>query len=621
MLFSFFAGKGGVGKTTCAAAEAVLFAARGRRVLAVSTDPAHSLGDALGERLSARPRRVHRGLFAAELDADRALSRWFQKRERAFRVLASRGTYLDDEDVDQLLSQSLPGVDELIGLVELTRLAAAGEYDRVVVDTAPTGHTLRLLAMPDTLARLARVLNDLQQKHRWMSQSLGGRYLPDASDAVIEGLERQAEELRALLRDPARSAFHWVMLPEELALREARDGVAGLQRLGVRVRELVVNRLTPAPRSPCALCAGRRAEEARVLRATREAFSDTPLRLVRALDEEPRGLAALRRLSSARTQAPRPGAARPQPGEGTAWVPPEGVRLLLFGGKGGVGKTTCAAACALHLARRGKRVLLLSTDPAHSLGDVLDRALSDEPRDIAERLTARELDADRAFAARREQYRRSVDELFDALRGGARFDATFDRQVVQDLIDLAPPGIDELFALFAVVEALQAGFETVVVDTAPTGHALRLLEMPEKALGWVHALLAILLKYRRVIGLGDLARTLTTTARELRDLQELLRDPARALFVPVTRAAVLPRMETERLLRALRRLGIPTGPVLVNALTPAGCGRCGRAAAVEAGEVAALRRRTPAMLATPAVAPPPRGARQLLAFGRTWASR
>ena len=621
VFFSFFGGKGGVGKTTCAAAEAVALAARGLRVLAVSTDPAHSLGDALGERLSARPRRVSRGLFAAELDADRALTRWFRQRERAFRVLASRGTYLDDEDVDQLLSQSLPGVDELIGLVELTRLSAAGEYDQVVVDTAPTGHTLRLLAMPDTLSRLARVLGDLQQKHRWMSQSLRGRYVPDSSDAVIEGLERQAGELRDLLRDPARSAFRWVMLPEELALREALDGTAGLGRLGARVGELIVNRLTPAPRAICALCAGRRAEEARVLRAARRAFAGIPLRLVPGVEKEPRGIAALRRLSSARAQPPRPGRAVRRPVQGTAWAPPDGVRLLLFGGKGGVGKTTCAAACALHLARGGKRVLLLSTDPAHSLGDVLDVSLADEPREVAARLTARELDADRAFAARREQYRRSVDDLFDALRGGARFDATFDRQVVQDLIDLAPPGIDELFALFAVVEALQGEFDAVVVDTAPTGHALRLLEMPAKALGWVHALLAILLKYRRVIGLGDLARTLTTTARELRELQDLIRDPARASFVPVTRAAALPRMETERLLRALRRLGIAAGPVLVNALTPPGCARCERVAAAEAREVGALRRRTPAMLAAPAVAPPPRGARQLLAFGRTWASR
>ncbi len=580
MLFSFFGGKGGVGKTTCAAAAAVALAARGRRVLAVSTDPAHSLGDALGDRLSAQPRRVSRGLFAAELDADRALQRWFRERERSFRVLASRGTYLDDEDVDQLLSQSLPGVDELIGLVELARLAGAGEYDEVVVDTAPTGHTLRLLAMPETLARLGRILGDLQQKHRWISQSLRGRYVPDASDAMIEGVERQAEELR------------------------------------------VVNRLTPAPRSRCALCGARRAAEARVLRAAREAFAETPLRLLPAMEGEPRGLPALRRFSSRTAQAPRAAAPVAAPSEqGNCWSPPEGVRLLLFGGKGGVGKTTCAAACALHLARGGKRVLLLSTDPAHSLGDVLDVALSDEPREVAERLTARELDADRAFAARREQYRRSVDELFDDLSGGARFEATYDRLVVQDLIDLAPPGIDELFALFAVAEALQGGFDVVVVDTAPTGHALRLLEMPEKALGWVHALLAILLKYRRVIGLGDVARTLTATARELRELQELLRDPARALFVPVTRAAGLPRLETERLLRALRRLGIPAGPVLVNALTPPGCARCRRVAGAEAREVAALRRRTPAMLAAPAVAPPPRGARALLAFGRTWTPR
>jgi arsenite-transporting ATPase len=619
-VFSFFAGKGGVGKTTCAAAHAVALAAAKRQVLVVSTDPAHSLGDALGARLSSAPRAVRPELYAVELDADRALSRWFGERERAFRVLASRGTYLDDEDVDQLLSQSLPGVDELIGLVELTRLASQRPYDEVVVDTAPTGHTLRLLAMPDTLARFARVLGDLQQKHRWMAQSLRGRYVPDASDETIEGIEQQAEALRELLRDGARCSFHWVTLAEELSLREAQDGVAALARLGARVAEIVVNRITPAPPRPCALCDARRGEEATVVRAASETFSPVPLRLVEEVDDEPRGVDALRRFAAAKSaDAPRPSrrAAAAGPDDG-GWDPPGGVQLLLFGGKGGVGKTTCAAACALRLARGGRRVLLLSTDPAHSLGDALDVELSDAPRKLEERLVARELDADRAFAAQREQYRKSVDELFDAVRGGAAFDVPYDRVVVQDLIDLAPPGLDELFGLMAVIEALQGAHDVVVVDTAPTGHALRLLELPEKALGWVHALLAILLKYRRVIGLGDLARTLTTAARDLRDLQELLRDPARTLFIPVTRAAELPRVETERLLAALRRLHIATGPVLVNALTPPGCARCKRAAAAEQVQLQALRGRTPAMLGAPAVAPAPRGARALLGFSRTW---
>src|SRR5437868_1683007 len=127
-------------------------------------------------------------------------------------------------------------------------------------------------------------------------------------------------------------------------------------------------------------------------------------------------------------------------------------------------------------ARRGDRVLLLSTDPAHSIGDVLDTAVGDQEREIEPRLWAREPDAARAFERRREKYRTAVEELFAALRGGSSFDAPYDRAVMEDLIELAPPGLDELFALLAVIEALQR-YPGVVVDTAPTGHALRLLEI------------------------------------------------------------------------------------------------------------------------------------------------
>ena len=300
-------------------------------------------------------------------------------------------------------------------------------------------------------------------------------------------------------------------------------------------------------------------------------------------------------------------------------ISPAGTRLILFGGKGGVGKTTAAAACALSIAAGGRGVLLLSTDPAHSLGDVLGLPVGDTEREVQPRLFARELDAARAFGERRERYRAAVEELFASLRGGAAIDAPYDRAVMNDLIDLAPPGLDELFALLAVIDALQR-HQVVVVDTAPTGHALRLLELVRKAREWVQALMRIQLKYRRVTGLGELAKDLTGTARELRGLDQLLKDEVRARFIAVTRAAALPRLETARLLRALRRLRIATPAVLVNALTPRGCSLCTRAAAAEEKEIGALRRIRGrwAMLGAPRIAPAPRGPAALARFGRTW---
>jgi arsenite-transporting ATPase len=292
---------------------------------------------------------------------------------------------------------------------------------------------------------------------------------------------------------------------------------------------------------------------------------------------------------------------------------------LLFGGKGGVGKTSAAAAASLALAGQGRSILLLSTDPAHSLSDVFGAPIGDEEREVAPRLRARELDADRALASRRTQLRDAVEELFSALRGGAALDAPYDRAVMQDLVELTPPGVDELFGLLAVIEGLER-HDLVVVDTAPTGHTLRLLQLSAHAREWVQVLLQILLKYRKVTGLGSLARDLTGTARELRQFDELLHDPARTGFVAVTRAAELPLAETDRLLTALRRLRIAVPAVLVNALTPAGCSRCTRAMRREGRLLQPLRRRRRpwAMLCAPRAVSTPRGAGPLLDFAGTW---
>ncbi len=642
--FHFFGGKGGVGKTTCSSAAAVAAAERGGRVLLVSLDPAHSLGNVLGRKVGPRKKRVpvRRGtLHALELDADAALERWLDERRETLETIAERGTYLDAEDVKRFLRLSFPGVDELVGLLELARVAREGEHDEVVVDTAPTGHTLRLLAMPETLRKLATVLDDMQEKHRVVAASLGGRLRRDASEALIEEIDQEGEALAALLRDPERVRFTWVLLPERLSVEEAHDGLAALERERIAVSEVLVNRVTRAPRSRCPLCTGRVAAEADALATLRV---KPRVRHIGAAEEEPRGVAALRAFSklgvapaakrapaterTERTERSRAKALSPflRALRELCGKESGGVRLLLFGGKGGTGKTTCAAATALALARDepGRRILLLSADPAHSLGDVLGKKLGDEPVRLARNLVARELDAALVFERTRERFKEAVDDLFSALRGESAFAETYDRAVARDLIELAPPGIDELFALLSFLDELapesgEARHDLVVVDTAPSGHALRLLELPASAQEWVKAILQVILKYRELTGLGRLTEDLVALSRGLRKLRALLADGKRTLFVPVARPAALPRLETARLLRRLDALGIAAPLVVANAVTPAGCARCERARRRERRELAALSRSARrVILVARAVAPPPRGAGALEEWGRSW---
>jgi arsenite-transporting ATPase len=252
------------------------------------------------------------------------------------------------------------------------------------------------------------------------------------------------------------------------------------------------------------------------------------------------------------------------------------------------------------------------------------------PLDDAERalpgfpaLRAREIDAEALFQDRRQRYLESIDALFDSLQGGSRFDAAYDRAVARDLIDLSPPGLDEIFGILSVSEALLPSdgrapkYDLVVVDTAPTGHALRLLQMPTKALEWVHTLLAILLKYRKVTGLGGLAADLLDLARQMRQFLDLLHDRNQTRLVAVTRAAQLPRLETVRLLDAVAKMKIAVSAVLVNAVTMGICAQCRRAAAAQRREIQALVGNRPKLLARE-FAPPPRGIGELRRWGRTW---
>ncbi len=640
-----FGGKGGVGKTTCAAAYAVGLARRGERVLAVSTDPAHSLGDALGVRLTSRASavRLSRGqaVHAVEFDGRLAFARWLRQHGRALGDILEHGSWLDREDVDDLMRLAIPGVDELMGLLEIARLASISRPDVLVVDTAPTGHTLRLLTSPETVRSVVTVLDALQHEHRIIREQIARVSRPEAADRLIALLAHQTTETAALLRDRARTVFHWVTLPEELSVAETSDALRLLDQTGIVIPEVIVNRVTP-PGTPCDLCDRRRQAERTALTAVRRTVGrGRVLRMVGAQTKEPRGVAALSRIGDLLHAPPAAvdssfGLLKKRTGSSLSKASPsplsisglQGIELLFCGGKGGVGKTTVAAALALRLSRvnRDRKILLLSTDPAHSLADVLGAPVTDAVHSIhgaPPNLEARELDARAALAARRIHLEASLRALAEGLASG-QLGISASRGITE-LVDLAPPGIDELLGVLSILDAKSA-YHTIIVDTAPTGHALRLLETPAVAREWVQALLRILLKYRKIVRPGQLAGDLVVLSRQIRALQTLLRDRGRTRFVVVTRAAELPRRETERLLQRLRRLRIATPSVIVNALTlHAGrCPRCRATRSAEQLEVARLRRLCRrgecVIIQTPLDVPPPRGVAALERWGRTWIS-
>ncbi len=620
--FHFIGGKGGVGKTTCAAALSLAEAATGARVLVASTDPAPSLGDALTVSLAAAPRRIPLAtgkLWAVEIDAATSLRRWLADRRATLEKIAVDGTWLDHDDVARLLRLSLPGIDELAALLEIDRLGRGRRYDTIIVDTAPTGHTLRMLTMPATLRGLAVVFDRMRQKHRVMEEALRGAWRPAAEDALIDELAGTADDLSSLLRTRERTRLSWVTLAEPLAIAECMAAVGALGDAGIEVGTIIANRLTPAPPSPCGHCDARLAFEGRALKG----LGAATVIGVQARDVEPRGRRALAAIAAelTRRKPPRETAARRRTWTSTAAGPrsagprsagprsagtrvrawetvPDSARLVLFGGKGGVGKTTCAAATAVSTAahRRDRRVLLISTDPAHSLADVLGAAVSDTPRRVKggpANLDVREIDPALILARFQQRYSETIDRMFDRMAGGGSFDAAHDRSIMKGLIDLAPPGLDELTAVLEITEAISSErpeWDLVIMDTAPTGHALRLLEMPSLIQDWARALMAILLKYQGVARVGEFGETLVRLSRGIGRLRELLSAPEQTIFIAVTRAAALPRLETARLLDRLDALGVHVPSIVVNAIGRGECRRCKRIKVAERRELEAIRK-------------------------------
>jgi arsenite/tail-anchored protein-transporting ATPase len=589
--FVFFGGKGGVGKTTSAVACALYLAEHEphKKVLLVSTDPAHSVGDCLNQPIGDQIVQVRgvENLFSHEADAKRLLAEFKIINGPVLTKIADRGTYFDKDDIRAFWELSLPGLDEFMAILELIDLAKIRQYDIIVMDTAPTGHTIRLLELPGLLQQWIGVLDLMMHKHRVMAETFTrGHYRPDECDRWLDSMAGDAKRVEKLLQDPAATEFVVVTIPEEMAVAESERLVAALKRFRISVRNLIVNHVVTQD-VLCPFCRQRRDEQADSLKRIERAFADLHILHIPQLPYEVRGLDSLHRFAGLFTDGERPNAAQGCEPTGADAEPTAAARasqyalplllptarLILIGGKGGVGKSTIAAATAIEIAARypEKKVLIFSTDPAHSLSDSFGQRIGTAITiiDGFANLSAQEIDAPKLLVDFKRRYRKAINDIFNSFLSGSDINVAFEQEVMERLLDLSPPGIDELMALVEVMELMEGkAFDIVVLDTAPTGHLLRFLEMPEIAGDWLAAAMKVILKYQGLVSLGSIAGLVMKYSSQVRRLRRVLLEAAATEIIVVTIPEALGVVEMRRLLDSLRTFKIACRQIVVNMVTP-----------------------------------------------------
>jgi len=562
--FIFFSGKGGVGKTSMACTTAVRHADEGRRTLIVTTDPASNLADVFEQPIGHQVTTIVGvpNLWAMEIDSDRATEEYIDRAMAPIRAaFPEQIVAVMEEQMSGPCTSEVAAFDRFVDFLEPAATDAPLQFDTVIFDTAPTGHTIRLLELP----------TEWSQTIEAAEQGSGQTCLGPA--AAIQDAKHKYERAMLTLRDGGQTSFVFVLHPEATSIKETKRAMDELGKLGIHTHRLIINGIVPPQAADGNdLFAGRRVMQAGYLgRIEREL--PLPTQRMYLLDDEIKGADKLRQVGrllfdglayaySARPNGYANGSSakkldpalleRFSPAAYVPLVSPNGNgRVVFFAGKGGVGKTVASCTTAVWLAGQGYRTLLLTTDPAAHLGDVLGVPVGNDVAAIPgiDNLWAANIDP-KATATVYKQ--RILDDARERGRPGSAI------QVMAEELD--SPCTEEIAAFDQFIEyAAGDEWDVIVFDTAPTGHTLRMLQLP---IEWSKQIDVKAFASVDTVAADDVAK------QRFGQVIDMMRDPHRSTFAFVMYPESTPIIEAFRASEELKTLGIQPGLVVANLVIP-----------------------------------------------------
>lgn len=551
--YIFFSGKGGVGKTSMACTHAVRLADTGKKTLIVTTDPASNLADVFEQEIGHHITSINgvSNLWAMEIDSDKATQEYIDHAMEPIRAAFP-------PQIVQVMEEQMSGpcTSEVAAFDRFTDfLDPSSEndmpFDVVIFDTAPTGHTIRLLELP------AEWSQSIESATAGNGQTCLG---PAAS---IQAAKFKYERALSAMRDSTQTTFIFVLHPEEISIKETLRAIEELSKLDISNYRLIGNGIIPPEAANNALFAARAKMQARYLAQINDL--PYPKQLMTLLSGEIKGVQRLRQVAqiffdakpASTTFEAEPVSEQVIPlrsslAEVRSRIEPNGHhRTVFFAGKGGVGKTVASCITAVWLARQGHKTLLLTTDPAAHLGDVLDSTVGDVIAPVPGQPNLWAVKIDPKAAA--ETYKARI--LEDARRRGRPEEAI--RSMEEEL---ASPCTEEMAAFDKFIEYASEGeWESVVFDTAPTGHTLRLLELP---MDWSKQLDV------KIFASVDSNAADDITKQRFGKVIKMMRDPDQSTFAFVMYPEATPIIEAWRAAQELQTVGIPARLVVANMVIP-----------------------------------------------------